>query len=63
MSDNAGREWGDWLQLLFYFEHELNEGEITIATHETMTRCLDTFKPCIEIEYEKESYKENITET
>lgn len=34
----------DWLKLMFYFEHERDEGEITAQTYESMTRCLMTLK-------------------
>ncbi len=35
----------EWLKLMNYFEHELNEGEITNATWESMTNALMIFKP------------------
>ena len=38
-------DWNDWLKLMNYFEHELNEDEITNATYESMTSTLMTFKP------------------
>jgi hypothetical protein len=34
----------DWLKLMFYFEHELTEGEITQETFNQMTNALMTFK-------------------
>lgn len=49
---DAGKEWGDWLKLMHYFEHELAEEEITSTTYESMTNCLMTFKPWIEIKFE-----------
>jgi hypothetical protein len=33
-----------WLELYFYFGHELSEGEITEATYERMTDCLMSIK-------------------
>ncbi|MCJ7828683.1 MAG: hypothetical protein MUP81_02950 [Dehalococcoidia bacterium] len=35
----------DWLKLLYYFEHELLENEITNATYDEMTSCLMSLKP------------------
>ncbi len=35
----------DWLKLYHYFEHELNEGEITNETWATMTDSLVSLKP------------------
>jgi len=33
-----------WLKLMFYFEHEASEGEISQATYEDMSECLMTLK-------------------
>ena len=33
-----------WLKLMFYFEHEASEGEISQATYEDMFECLMTLK-------------------
>ena len=57
--DKAKREWHDWTYLMFYFQHELEEGEISSTTYESMTNFLMTFKPYIEIEYEKEAKGED----
>ncbi len=34
----------EWLKLMFYFEHELCEGEITERTYGEMTHCLMVLK-------------------
>ena len=54
MDEQAERQWKDWLRLMDYFDHEYTEGEITENTHFAMTKCLMTFKPRVEIEFEKE---------
>jgi hypothetical protein len=45
--------WGNWLKLLYYFDHELSEEEITPATYNEMTNALMTFKPWISITLEE----------
>jgi hypothetical protein len=37
-------KWQDWSALMFYFEHEFSEGEITEATFNAMTNRLMSFK-------------------
>lgn len=37
-------QYNDWLKLMFYFEHELSEGEITEATYMAMVDCLMSIK-------------------
>ena len=52
MNEQAEQKWNDWLTLMNHFEHELQEDEITNTTYEVMTKCLMTFKPWVEIEFE-----------
>lgn len=42
----------DWLKLMNYFSHELEENEITEATYNSMTDALMTFKP-MEVSHDK----------
>ena len=37
--------YNDWLKLMFYFDHEFTEGEITAQTHNDMTERLMSVKP------------------
>lgn len=37
-------QYNDWLKLMFYFEHELSEDEITVATYEQMVDALMSVK-------------------
>ena len=43
-------QYNDWLKLMHYFEHELNEEEITVATYENMVDALMSVKPWLEDE-------------
>ncbi len=38
-------QFNDWLKLMFYFEHELAENEITQNTYEQMVDALMSIKP------------------
>ena len=38
-------KYNDWLKLYHYFEHEYNEDEISLKTHESMVDCLMAVKP------------------
>ncbi len=37
-------QYNNWLRLMFYFDHELSEDEITTATYEQMVDCLMSIK-------------------
>ena len=37
--------FNNWLRLVYYFDHELAEGEITEDTHNQMIDCLVSVKP------------------
>ena len=39
------KEWYSWRKLYFYFEHELEEGEISETTYRAMSEALMEFKP------------------
>ena len=52
MNEQAERKWNDWITLMNHFEHEFQEDEITNTTYEVMTKCLMSFKPRVEIEFE-----------
>jgi len=41
-------QYNHWLKLLFYFEHEYAEEEITQTTHEQMVDALMSVKPYLE---------------
>ena len=57
-------QFNDWLKLMHYFEHELKEEEITVATYEDMVDALMSVKPwpkedyCEEPEEEDESTRD-----
>ena len=36
---------GEWLKLMYYFDHELAEEEITVKTWEEMTNALSALRP------------------
>ena len=38
-------QYNEWLKLMHYFEHELDEEEITLATYESMVDALMAVKP------------------
>lgn len=37
--------YSDWLMLMHYFKHELDEGEISETTFESLADALMTFRP------------------
>lgn len=37
-------QYNAWLRLMFYFDYELSEEEITVATYEQMVDCLMSIK-------------------
>ena len=41
-------QYNDWLKLMHYFRHELDEEEITLATYESMVDALMSVKPLLE---------------
>jgi len=51
-SISACGDWNAWIQLMFYFDLEYSQGDITPETHDKMTRLLMHFKPYIKIKYE-----------
>ena len=52
MNEQAEKRWSDWLTLMNHFDHEVAEQEITDTTYGVMVKCLMTFKPRVEIEFE-----------
>ena len=51
-------QYNDWLKLMHYFEHELNEEEITQATYENMVDALMAVKPYLPQNETKEAPNE-----
>ena len=41
-------DWYYWRKLMFYFEHQLSEEEITETTYDEMLTALMHFKPPLE---------------
>ncbi len=42
------QDWYSFRKLVFYFEHQLEEGEITESTYKSMMNVVEQFKPLLE---------------
>ena len=45
-----GVEWDDWLKVMHYLELEVNQGDITNETYESLTNAMLSLKPDVRIE-------------